>query len=75
MDVTDQAGPDASRTDVVDKALDDETVNNDSESIDGEQVESVRVQIHGPFSTAQSKISNAVGKRSIAGPSVNRKEQ
>ena len=44
----------------------DETVNNGS--MDGKQ-------IHVPFSTTQSKHSNAVGKRSIAGPSANRNER
>ena len=72
-DNTDQAGPDVSRSDVVNNAVDDESLNN--KSMDIEQVESASVQIHVPFSAAQSKLSNAVSKRSVAGPSVNRKER
>ena len=72
-DDTDQAGPDVSRSDVVNNAVDDESLNN--ESMDIEQVESASVQIHMPFYAAQSKLSNAVSKRSVAGPSVNRKER
>ena len=70
MDVTQsyQAGLDASNSDVVKNRVDDETVDNDS--MDGEQMESDSDEIH-PFSTAQSKHSNAIGKRSIAGPSAN----
>ena len=74
MDDTDhQARSDASRSDVVNNAVDDKTADN--KSMDGEHVESVSVRIRVPFSTAQSQFSNAVGKRSIAGPSVNRKER
>ena len=58
---SDQAGLYASNSDVV---KNDETVDN--ESMDGEQV---------PFSTVLSKHSNAVDKRSIAGPSANRNER
>ena len=75
MDDTDQAGPDASRIEVLKNAVDDETVDN--ESMDGEQVESAGFQIHEPFLPAYSKLSDldAVVKRSNAGPSVNRKER
>jgi hypothetical protein len=44
--------------------------------MDGEQIESGSDQIHVSFSTAQSSNhSNAVVKRSIAGPSANRNER
>ena len=56
-----QAGPYVSNSDIV---KNDETVDN--ESMDGEHV---------PFSTALSKYSNAIGKRPIAGPSVNRNKR
>ena len=70
---TDQEGSVASRSDVS-NAVDDEIVNNGS--MDMEQVESDSVQFYMPFSTAPSKLSNAVGKRSIAGPSgINPKER
>ena len=65
-----KAGPDASTCDVV---KNDGAVDN--ESMDDEQIESDSDQIYVPFSTARSKLSNAVGKRSIAGPSVNRNER
>jgi hypothetical protein len=70
MDVTqsDQAGLNASNSDVVKNRVDDETVDNDS--MDGEQIESDSDEIH-PSSTAQSKHPNAIDKRSITGPSAN----
>jgi hypothetical protein len=71
---SEQAGRVASNGVVVKNGVDDETVNN--ESMDGEQIESDSDQTHVPFSTVQSsERSNAVGKRSIAGPSVNRNER
>ena len=70
MDDTGQAGPDASNSDVV---KNDDTVDNGSTH--GEQIESDSDDIYIPFSTARSKHSNAVGKRSIAGPSVNRNKR
>ena len=62
------AGPDVSNSDVVKSDV-------ANESMDGEQIESDSDQIDVSFSTARSKYSNAVGKRSIAGPSVNRNER
>ena len=72
---SDQAEPDASSSGVLRNGVDDETVNN--ESMYGKQLESDSVQIHvSPFSAAQYKLSNAVGKRSIvAGPSANRNKR
>lgn len=71
---SDQAGPDASDNDVV---RNDDTIG--SESMDGEQMESDNDQMYASvsFSTqaARSKHSNAVGKRSIAGPSANHNER
>ena len=74
MDVTqsDQTELDPSNSDVVKNRIDDETVDNDS--MDGDQIESDSDQIH-PFSTVQSKHSNAIDKRSIAGPSANRSKR
>ena len=74
MDVTqsDQAGLNPSNSDVVKNRVDDETVDNGS--MDGEQIESDSDEIH-PFSTAQSKHSNAIGNRSIAGPSASRNKR
>jgi hypothetical protein len=72
MDATqsDQAGPGASNSDVL---KNDETVEN--ESTDSEKIESDSDQILVPFSTTQSKHSDAAGKCSIAGPSANRNER
>ena len=69
---SDQAGPHASDSDVV---RNDDTIG--SESMDGEQMESDNDQMYASvsFSTARSKHSNAVGKRSIAGPSANHNER
>lgn len=75
MDATqsDLARPaDASNSDVVKNGVDG-TVNN--ELMDGEQIESDSDETYVPFSTAQSKHSSAFGKRSIAGPSANRKKR
>jgi hypothetical protein len=47
----------------------------DNELLDGEEIESDSDQIHLPFSTAQFKRSNRIGKRSIDGPSAYRNEQ
>ena len=65
---SDQAGPVASRSDVVNNAVEDELETN--ESMDGEEIEtwSDIDQIHVP---AQFIRSNALGKRSIDGPSAN----
>ena len=63
---SDQAGPDASNSDVVKT----NTVNN--ESMDGEKMESDSEDIYVPVSTARSKHSSTVGKRSITGPRANR---
>ena len=76
-DVTqsDQAGLKASSSDVVKNGINDKTPSADNESMDDEQIESDSDQFYVPFSTAKSKHSNAVGKRSIAGPSANRNKR
>ena len=75
MDVTQlyQAVPDASNSSSVLK--NDKTGGNESK--DGGKLESDSDQIYVPFTTvnARSKYSNAVDKRPVAGPSVNRNKR
>ena len=64
---------DRSNNGVIKDELNDETIDNDS--IDhGENIESDDEQ-NVVFSSAQSKHSNVVGKRSVAGPSASRNKR
>ena len=70
MGVTRSARPDTSNDDIVeDRLLDDATESTYSESIEGDSDDLVQNLM---LSTAQSKPSNAVDKRSVAGPSADR---
>ena len=68
--MADQAGVDGSDHGVLESGSDDETTDN--ESMYGEPIEgdSNHLTQNLVFSTARSKQSNAVGKRSVAGPSA-----
>ena len=76
---SDQAGPFVSRRDFINDDVDDETIDNASEWMDGEDSQEIESddsdQIHVPFSGAQYMRSNALGKRSIDGPSVDQYER
>jgi hypothetical protein len=70
MDVTRSTRLDTSNDGVVkDGLLDDETESTYSEPIEGDSDDLVQNLM---LSTAQSKPSNAVGKRSVAGLSADR---
>ena len=71
---SDQAGLEASNSDVVKNGVDDETIDNELMDASDGQIKNDSDRIY-PFSTARSKHSNAVGKNSIAGPSTNRNER
>ena len=70
MDVTRSARLETSNDDIIkDGLLDDETESTYSEPIEGDSDDLVQNLM---LSTAQYKPSNALGKRSVAGPSADR---